>query len=378
MARDSRWRRTESRWGSLGLLVGVLGIATAVVGCSRSEGSEAGSDQVVPDEDPTGARVVNVGVTPVELTSFVDYIRIVGEVEAVHDVTISAEESGTIARFFVEKGARLRQGQRIAKIDDAVLKAQVDEARALAELAREQYERQRRLWEEEKIGSEIAYLQLKSSAEAAAARLEMLQARLARTEIRAPVAGIFDEKSVEAGEMVAPGAPVARVVATRQVKIVGGVPERYALTVNPGDSARITLDVLAGREFVGTIQFVGTSVDPRNREFPIEIVLDNPTGLVKPRMLANVQVERARLDSVVVVPQEVVQRTEDGYQVFVVQNHEGGHSALARSVTLGPSHANQVVIESGLTAGDRLITAGHRLVDDGSLVRVIGTQGAER
>ncbi len=367
------------RWSSeAALLMAALMLAVALGGCSTADGDEVSAESAASESQATGARVINVEVTPVSLSQFVDFIRITGEVEALHDVTVSAQETGAITRFFVKKGSHVDRGQAIAKIDDAVLDAQVEEARAVAQLAEQQFERQRRLWEDEKIGSEITYLEAKSGATAATARLTTLEARLARTVVRAPVAGIFDEKFVEVGEMAAPGTPVARVVAVRQVKIVGGVPERFALSVEPGDSARITLDVLPDRQFSGRIDFVGASVDSRNRTVPIEIVLDNPDGIAKPQMVANVQVERERLDRVVVVPQDVVVRTEEGYQVFVVDERDGNQIAAARRVTLGPSYANRVVIESGLAVGDLLITLGHRLVDEGNLVRVVNAVGVDR
>ncbi len=376
---DMRWWREVGR-GRRGVtaLVAAAALAFAVAGCSPSDGSQARAEQLDSTLDTTGARIVNVEVTPVALSSFVDYIRITGEVEAMYDITVSAEEAGVIERFLVEKGSRVRRGQVIAKIDDAVLRGMVDEARSLADVAEEQYQRQRRLWEEEQIGSEIAYLQLKSASEAARARLQVLEERLARTEIKAPVTGIFDEKFVEAGEMVAAGTPVVRVIAVRQVKVVGGVPERFALSVQRGDSAKITFDALGGRGFAGTIGFVGTTVDAGNRTFPIEVVLDNPDGVIKPRMVANVQVERDRLEEVIVVPQQVVLRTEDGYQVYVVADRDGYPVASAREVELGPSYGNRIVIASGLEIGDSLITVGQRLVDEGSFVRVVSATGGGR
>jgi RND family efflux transporter MFP subunit len=137
----------------------------------------------------------------------------------------------------------------------------------------------------------------------------------------------------------------------------------------------VTLDVLPGRSFVGTIRFVGVSVNPDNRTVAVELVLDNPGGVLKPQMVANVRVARARLRDVIVVPQELVQRTEHGYQVFVMGDREGRPVAVARAVELGPSYGNRIVIDSGLTDGDRLITTGYRMVDDGSLVRIV--EGAE-
>lgn len=352
-----------------GLRLALLsGFVVGLVGCSTAQG-DSEEDGVV--DSVVMGRVVNVEIETLEPTVFTDFISIVGEVEAFHDVTISAEESGVITAFLVEKGSSVRQGQVIARIDDELLVAQVDEARASADLARERHERQRRLWEEERIGSEIAYLEAKSQAAVQAARLATLEARLARTEIRSPVAGVFDERFLEAGEMAAAGAPVARVVATGWLKVVGGVPERFAPWVQPGDGAVISFDILPGRELRDTIAFVGSSVDDRNRTFAVEIVIENPDRMVKPEMLANVQLERLRLEDVIVVPQQVVKRTEFGYRVHVVIERNGIAYASAREVVLGPEYDDRVVVEEGLEAGDRLITAGALLVDDGSRVRIV-------
>ncbi len=360
------------------LAVAALVVAGGLAGCARSEQGAVRADERSAQAAVAG-RIVNVEVAPAARSRFTDYIRITGEVEALHDVRVAAEEAGVIERFYVEKGQRVAGGAPLAKLDDAVLSAQVAEARAQARLAEETFERQRQLWEEDRMGSEIAYLQAKYGAETAAARLQMLQARWERTVVRAPVAGVFDEKFLEAGEMAAPGAPVARVVAVNRVKIAGGVPERFALSVKAGDPARVTLDVLPGREFTGRISFVGSTVDAANRTVPIEIEMENPDRVAKPRMVANVQIVRIRLDNVIVVPQDVLRRTEDGYQLFVVGERDGHPVAEARLVRPGPSYQNRVVIEAGLAEGDAVIVVGHRLVDDGSHVRIVSTvAGSQR
>ena len=318
-----------------------------------------------------GARVVNTEVRVVAPTTFVQYIRVVGEVEPLHDITLSAEESGTIAELLVEKGATVAAGQPLARIGAKVLEAQIEEAAVLAEVARERFERQQRLWKEERIGTEMALLELRSQATSAAARLQVLETRYARTMVASPVAGVFDEQYVDIGELVAPGTRVARVVATGRVKVAAGIPERFALALTRGAPALVTFDVLEGRELAGTLDFVGTGVDPQNRTIPVEILLDNRDRLIRPRMVANVQVERLRLERVIVVPQDLVQRTESGFQVFVAERDGAAVTAQARAVELGPSYADRVVIETGLDFGDRLIVSGHRQVDDGSAIRVV-------
>lgn len=353
----------------------VAALALIGTGCSApAETAAAGEPQEErgPLAAAFGARVVNVEITPVQPTNFVQYIRVIGEVEPLHDVTVSAEETGTLAAFLVAKGDRLTRGQPVTRISSDLLDAQLEEARAILDIAAERYDRQRRLFEDERIGTEMAVLEAKSQVLTSAARLKVLETRKARTVVASPITGTYDEQYVEVGELVNPGTRLLRVLATDRVKVVAGVPERYALSIVPGTPAVVTFDVIEGREFVGTIEFVGVSVDARSRTIPIEIVLDNGEGLIRPRLVANVQVERARKEQVIVVSQDLVQRTESGFQVFVAEQGADGLTAAARAVQLGPSYANEVVVTSGLAAGERLITAGHRQVDDGSVVSLVG------
>ena len=340
-------------------------------GCSSVESSAEDTASSNLGEAAVSSRVVNVEVTPVETATFTDYIRITGEAEALHDVTVTAEEGGVILQFFVVKGSTVRRGQPIAKLKDDVLTAQVAEAEAVAHLAREQFKRQEELWRKDKIGSELAYLQVKSATDGANARLDMLKARLANTTVRSPIDGIFDEQYLEVGEMAAPGLPLVRILNTDQVKITGGVPERFALSVHSGDSAWITFDIFPNQRLVGRINYVGSAVNPANRTFPVEIVLDNKGRLIKPHMVAKVQLVREHLEDAIIIPRQVVERTENGHRVYLAQPSEGGLAASARYIELGPAHRNRIVVQSGLAVGELLITLGHQQVDDGSPIRLV-------
>lgn len=347
------------------LSLALLALAPVAACSPDSQASE------VSAEDDAYVKVVNVEVEEIDSVGFTSYIRLTGEIEALEDVVVSAEESGVIQRYFVQKGDYVKRGAPLAKIDDDVLSAQVGEARASAQLAAERYERQRRLWEEEKIGSEIAFLETKYQAELQEARLKMLQARLDRTLIRAPLSGIFDERYAEAGEMVTSGTRVGRIVEVDRLKVNGGVPERFAHSVEVGDTARVTLAVLPGEELVGVIEYVGAAVDQQNRTFPIEVTIENPHRALKPRMVANIEIVDARLAGAVVVPQTAILRTEDGYQVFIVAESDGRLVAQARPVRVGPTHANRTVVNEGLKAGDRVIVRGQQLVEGGNRVKVV-------
>ena len=128
-----------------------------------------------------------------------------------------------------------------------------------------------------------------------------MERRLERTVVLAPIEGILDDRMVELGTLVFPGTPVARIVDLDPVKIVGGVPERYAADVRRGAAAVVGFDVLPDENFEGRVGFVGSAVDPRNRTFPIELLLRNPGGVMKPEMVANISVVRRSFENAIVV-----------------------------------------------------------------------------
>jgi len=334
--------------------------------------SGCGGDQAEGAQEEAGyIRTINVEVAKVEISSFTEVIRLTGTVQADKDVVISAEESGVIREIMVDKGNWVEVGQAMFRMDSELLKAQVDQARALSNMARETWDRRKRLYEEDQVGSELVYLEAKYAAEQVAANLNLLEERLARTVIRAPIAGVLDSREIEVGTMVAAGTPVARIVDTDPVRITGGVPERYATDVRIGTEATVIFDVLADQAFSGRISYVGAVVNPGNRTFAVELRLPNPGGFIKPEMVANVELVRRTLDEAMVVPQEALVRVEDGFIVFVVGTEGGVDLVRSQAVALGPSQQNQVVVLSGIEPGDRLIVVGQQSVAAGDRVNVV-------
>jgi membrane fusion protein, multidrug efflux system len=341
-----------------GILVAALtGIVAA--GCGEADGTEAGR----PDGEDR-VRTVNVEVAAVVPQDFVHTVRIVGTVEADRDVVISAEEGGTVRQMLVRQGDRVRPGQPLFRLDAGVLQAQLEQAVSQALLAEETWERQRRLWEEDQIGTEMAYLQAKYNAQTARAQAQVLKERVDRTTIRAPIAGILEERLVEVGAMVSPGTPVARILDVDRVKVVGGVPERYGGQVRRGGEVTVTLEPVAG-EFVGEIDHVGAAVDRSSRTFTIEVEVPNAGHALKPGMVANVEIARERRAESLVVPRHAVLRLEGGYSVFVAVPYGTGWRAESRPVVPGAAHGGGVVIEQGLAVGERVVVVGQQRVAHG-------------
>jgi len=348
--------------GALSLLT--AGVVSACSGDAQADGA--------PPEGFT--RVMNVEVLPVRAGSFTEIIRLTGVVEAHRDVVVASEETGVVREILADRGRVVRQGQPLVRLEDRTLVAQLDQARAQAALARESWERRKRLWEEDQVGSELAYLEARYAAEQSEAVLEGLQARLERSTIRAPFAGVVEDRMVELGSMVMAGTSTVRVVSVDPVKVVGGVPERFAAEVSAGALASVTFDVYPGERFEARINFVGATVNPSNRTFPVELTLTNSGSRFKPQMVANIQVVRGVLEEAVTVPQDALVRVEEGFVVFVVEGEGPEARARVRPVRLGSSQQNRVVILEGLVPGERLVVRGQNQVAHGDRVTVVATR----
>jgi membrane fusion protein, multidrug efflux system len=352
--------------------IGIVAALATVVFTATSCGS--GETEATQGASAT-TRVVNVEVLTIEPESFAEFVSVTGTVQANRDVTVSAEETGVVRELLADRGQAVRQGQPLVRLDDRLLRAQYDQARSEAALARETWERQRRLWEEDQIGSELAYLRARYGAETAAAQERGLATRLERTVVRAPIAGVYDDRFVEVGASVAPGSPVARIVDAATVKILAGVPERYAADVRVGGEAVVTFDHMIGQEFRAQTRFVGASLNEQNRTFPVELVMRNENRLLKPGMVAKVQVGRRMVSNALLVPREAVLRSETGYIVYVVTDSAGQAIAEPRAVQTGATAHGRVLVDSGLVGGERVIVIGQQQVARGDLVRIVAERG---
>lgn len=353
----------------------MLLVAATVGGVAGCGGAQGEPSEEAVETGEGYRRVVNVEVQRVEARNFTSTIRLTGVALAMRDVMVSAEEAGVVRRAVLDKGSPVQAGNAILRLDDTILKAQVLTAAAKAGYDLEVWESRKKLYEEDGVGSELAYHEARATAEQSRGSLEALQARLARTTIRAPIRGVLNDRFVEVGTMVQPGTVVARVVQADTIRIMAGVPERYAPSVSVGSGASVSLDVLPGEVFAGSMTYVGAVVDPDARTFPVELRLPNRRGLIKPGMVADVSVTQGELADAIVVPRQALVSMEDGQVVFVVEEAGGGIVAAARRVEVAASQGNDVVIGSGLAPGDRLVVVGQQGLTDGDRVRVVAGEG---
>ncbi len=355
-----RWRPLQR---ALLLAAGVA--VLALWGCGEGDGA---------DREPKAAidtrRIINVEVETLAVRSFTDVIRLTGAVLADREVTLAAEEGGTVAQILADKGERVSRGQALIRLNDELLRVQRGEAEAQASLAAEIWQRKKRLYEEDRIGTEGEYLEARYTADQTRARLDLIEARLRRTVVRAPFDGLLDRRLVDVGSFVSPGQAVAHILDLEPLKVATGVPERYAADVGVGARAVVAFEALADT-CDAIVTYVGAAVDGGHRTFLVELDLERPVAGAKPAMVAEVQLVRRVYPQVLVVPRQALVRTEEGFSAFVAVAGEEGALAQVRPVALGASGGDEVVVTSGLSPADRLIVVGQQQVADGDRLRIV-------
>ena len=341
------------------IIVLVAGLLTA---CTQEQ--EVSQEELI--------KTVNVQTETLQPKVFERYLRLVGTVESLNDVNISAEVSGRIERYYVDKGSKVAKGEQILKIDDSKLLQEKARLEAQTEQAREQYERLQRVFEQDSIGSEIDVINARAAYRQSKSALESIKVDLQNTTVSAPFDAIMEDRMLETGEMASPGAPLVRLIGRDQLTVTAGVPSRFSDVVNVGDQAEVWFDFQSSDTLNLPIAYVAESIDPQARTFEIEIALPANTQKYKIDMIANVKLKTLQRDSVIVVGEEYVYQKEQGFVVYTVgKNDEGNTVALEQAVKLGPSHENNVVIEEGLTSGQQLITVGSSFLQNDTRVEVV-------
>ena len=311
------------------------------------------------------SRVKLVTVSPLQPQEFKRYIELQGTVDAKNSVMVTPKTPGAVTAMYVKEGDFVNVGTTIAKVDDSILRESIEELKTQLALVNTLFEKQESLWNQ-KIGTEIQYLQAKNNKEALEKKLVTLQTQLSQSNITSPIAGTVDLVNIRIGEMAQPGLGVVRVVNLSNLKVVAKIADSYVASVKKGDEVIVKFPDLQ-REYTARISFVGTTVDPLSRTFMIEANLPATKDL-KPNMMAQVQVNDATRKDALVVDQNLVQNTEKGKVVFVAVARGNEKVAEAKVVETGLSYNGKIEILSGLTAGDMLITQGYQEVVDGQAV----------
>ncbi|WGK95431.1 MULTISPECIES: efflux RND transporter periplasmic adaptor subunit [Flavobacterium] len=307
-----------------------------------------------------------VSVMSLKDTVFNHYLDIQGSVETKENILIQPEIPGTLIALNVKAGQHVSKGQILARVDDGGSSQQVASLETQYQLAKTTYERQKNLWNQ-KIGSEIQYLQAQTQMLSLQRSVAQAKAMLAKTVIRAPFSGTIDEVFVEKGQVVSANPQgLMRIVNLNNMYVSTSIPESYIGKLKVGTQVDVFLTSL-NKNYKGKVRQVGNFINPNNRSFGIEVSIPNPENLLRPNQVAKLKVIDYTAKNAIVVPTNVIQEDGEGNKFVFVAINSNGKTATAKKVLVstGKSSDNVTEILTGLSANDIIVTEGVNSISEG-------------
>lgn len=325
----------------------------------------------------TAKKVPLITAFEVKQQQFKHYVELQGNVMTKQNVLIYPEMSGLLEEVLVKEGQKVSKGDVLARIDDGGIKQQLAQLEAAAELAKTTYERQKRLWDQ-KIGSELEFLQTKTNYITQQNAVASLKKQLGKSEVKAPFDGEIDDVIKDEGVIVAPGpgSEVFRIVNLNKMYVETDVPESYLSTIKNGKKVIVEFPIL-GKSVESNIRQAGNFIDPANRTFKIEVPVGNNNGEVKPNLTAKLKINDYTNEEAILIPQSIISENANGDQyIYVVENVKvvnGNKEGIAKRkvITTGKIQDNLIEVTSGISSGDQIIEEGARSVKNEQAVRVL-------
>ncbi len=310
-----------------------------------------------------------VGVTETSKSPFDHFIRVQGKLDGDKNAGVFAEAPGTIIAKYADVGHKVVKGQVLAQIDDNQYRSQMQSLEAQYKLASDLFDKQKRLWDQ-KIGSEVQYLQTKTNKESLERQISSLNDQIDKFKIKSPIDGTIEECNIKVGGVVSPDPRLAayRVVAFKNLKVTAEVSEAYSSKVEIGDSLVILFPDIK-KQVKTKVDFVSQYINPTNRTFIIETGIRNGISDLKANMLAIVQINDYHSDSSILLPMNVIQTDLSGSYVYVIRPKGNYNAAFKQPVVLGNSYNGIAEIMNGLKDGDKVVSVGYQELIDGEYVR---------
>ncbi len=314
--------------------------------------------------------VKDVITLPTTLSNFSHFIEIQGMVESENNVLVNPKMGGLITSVNVVEGQQVSAGQVLATIDNSVLATSVAEIENQLSLAEIVFQKQERLWNQ-KIGTEIQYLQAKNNKEALEKRLKTTRAQLAMSKIVAPFSGVVDEVNIKVGETAMPGMGGIRIVNMNTLKVIAKVADSYVGSIKKGDKVNIKISDL-NLEFNSIISYAALNVSTTSRTFIVEVKVPSSVKNLRPNLVAKMLLNDANEKNKIVIPVNAIQKSSTGDNtVLVAVKNNNTYTVKQKVVQLGLSYNNQTVIKEGLAPEELLIIQGGEDLLEGQVVNII-------
>lgn len=339
------------------LSVVVLGLAWRKLDRADAGAAPAGPARVASALSATGYVASTATLTERVLTT--------GTLRANEEVNLASESSGKVTGIYFNEGSRVTKGQLLVKINDSELVAQRQRIEYRLRLAEEQLARQQVLLEKGGVSRE-EYERFENEVNVLRAELQLNEAQIAKTEVRAPFDGVLGLRHVSEGSYISPQDRIATLQDVSPIKIDFSVPEKYATLVRVGTTVNFTVSGNP-QVFRGTVYAIEPRIDENTRTLQVRAESPNPDGSLLPGAFAEIQLVVSEHDEAIVVPAISIIPELEGKKVFVVENGR----VAQRMVETGIRTDSMVQVLSGLSLQDTVLTSGLQLARPGMPVDVI-------
>ena len=299
---------------------------------------------------------------------------VIGTMEAVRGVMVSADLPGSVARINFDSGKSVRAGDVLVELDTRQERAQLAAIEAQRDLAKVNFTRMEQLVKQGVI-SRMEYDQATAQQRQTEANVGEIRATIERKTIRAPFSGTLGIRKVNLGQYLSAGSAVVQLQALNPIYVNFGLPQQALGQVRVGRSLRVTSDDLVGKAFTGRVTAIDSVVDAATRNVQVQATLANPEGKLQPGMFVQVEVALGASQSVVTLPASAISYAPYGDSVYVITDLKDPKGQTYRGVRqqfvkVEGSRGDQVGIVSGLNPGDEVVTSAVFKLRNGAAVQV--------
>jgi membrane fusion protein (multidrug efflux system) len=290
-------------------------------------------------------------------------LKAVGSLAAVQGTTLSNELAGTVTNIAFESGAQVKKGDLLVQLDVSAEEAQLDSAKAAAELADINLKRAQDL-RTENSNSQSDLDSAEAQAKQAEASVANLESAVAKKTITAPFDGRTGIRTVNLGQYLPAGTAIVSLQSLDPIYADFSLPQQQLADLTPGLTVQVTTDALPGQTIDGKITAIDPQVDNTTRNLQVQATLDNHDEKLHPGMFADVAVELTAKSKVLTIPATAVLYTPYGDSVFVVdetkdpQTGTVGKVLRQQFVQLGATRGDFVAVVSGLKPDEIVVTSG--------------------
>jgi membrane fusion protein, multidrug efflux system len=299
-------------------------------------------------------------------------LSVIGTMEAVHGVVVSADLPGTVSKINFESGQAVKEGEIIIELDTRQERAQLAALEAQRDLAKINFGRTQKLVDQGVI-SRQEYDTSVASQKQTEANVGEIRATIERKTIRAPFSGILGIRKVNLGQYLAAGNPIVQLQSMNPIYVNFGVPQQSGTQVKVGGSVTVTAQDLGGKEFTGRVTALDSVIDEATRNYQVQATLANPQGKLKPGMFVQVAMHYGTPRDAVTLPASAINYAPYGDSVFIITDLKDPKGNSYRGVRqqfvkIDGSRGDQVAVVSGVKPGDEVVSSGVFKLRNGAAV----------